>query len=624
MNPEVVPSDIEGGSSAAKTVSMASDGRPLIQPFQGVGGVGGGNMGGDPSKSRRGGKHSIDGDNMRMVGMVAGGIWLAGWLIMGYEMLWPLYLILNILSNILSFPPFSWVFGWMYRGAPLLTQTTPGEEMTLPAAQVSQYTDGYVNQYGDAALIFATHDGYPQLVKQLLYSPELGYQELVDARDDAGNTALIYAAAKGFRQCTAMLLRSGADPDIANQGGGGRTALMEAAGAGFRDIVTALRLTPNITLDVIDDYGNTALHYAAYHGNLGVVMELLKSPVNKDLKNIYGHTPASYAMTNKHKAVADAISRSSPSRSQRMAKEAEQKKADMTKSLEEELAEQLKKVKAGKSKDEKHVKGSAEDLHKKDLDFSPKSDRERQVSESERQAMEDQIAKMRRQLDEAELRSQKKIVELLEKSSDQQSALDKAQADHRAAQLNNTEMTFKLTELESKHRSAELRAQEEASRAQELHDKHREAQMEVDRHKSRAEMAERERDHHVEMGKRHEENVRRVQDEVSSHLSRIEEQQNELERLREQVRSADEEKRRHQDKSFQLERQMRELRGESPPPHEPAPTPKPTPAPAPTPEPTPTPAPTPAPAPMPAPAQGDAPGDEGASDTKGGAVGDGA
>jgi len=92
--------------------------------------------------------------------------------------------------------------------------------------------DSYVQQYGDAALIFASHDGYPQIVSSLLYNRELGYHELLDAADENGNTALIYAAAKGYRQTTSALLRAGADPDLANQGGGGRTALMEAAGSG--------------------------------------------------------------------------------------------------------------------------------------------------------------------------------------------------------------------------------------------------------------------------------------------------------------------------------------------------------------------------------------------------------
>merc|ERR1712194_318470 len=84
--------------------------------------------------------------------------------------------------------------------------------------------------------------------------------------------------------------------------------LMEASGAGNKDVVAALRLA-NATLDLVDDYGNTALHYAAYHGHLSVVGELIKSNPRKDIKNSYGHNAASYAATNKHKAIADLLNR---------------------------------------------------------------------------------------------------------------------------------------------------------------------------------------------------------------------------------------------------------------------------------------------------------------------------
>jgi ankyrin repeat protein len=198
--------------------------------------------------------------------------------------------------------------GWFYRGAPLVDSVGALRELRLPQDQVTAYVESYVQQYGDAALIFATHDGYPQIVSSLLYNRELGYKDLLDASDDNGNTALIYAAAKGYRQCTAQLLRTGADPDVANQGGGGRTPLMEAAGIGSKDIVAALRLS-NATMDMVDDSGNTALHYAAYHGHLLVVQELLKGNPRRDIQNYYGHTAASYALKNKFKGIADILNR---------------------------------------------------------------------------------------------------------------------------------------------------------------------------------------------------------------------------------------------------------------------------------------------------------------------------
>eukprot|EP00434_Breviolum_minutum_P003317 symbB.v1.2.002918.t1/scaffold160.1/size429097/9 len=347
-----------------------SGGRPIIQPFEGYGPEA-------KTKGKRGGL-TADKEFLQKVGLGIAGIWLAGWLLMGWDLMWPLYIVLDLLSYFLSFPPFSWfswIFGgWSSRGAPLLNNGQHVEEATLPQSQVSQYSDSYVQQYGDAALIFSTHDGYPQIVRELLQNEELGYRDLLDARDDSGNTALIYAAAKGFRQCTAALLRAGADPELRNEGNGGRTPLMEAAGGGYKDIVQALRMMPNVSVDLTDDHGNTALHYAAYHGHLPVVMELLKGNPNKEIKNIYGHTAASYAASNKFKGVADVLNRADPARSQRRAKEKEKADEDAAKAIQEKIKEHLDQLKAKEEKGSKHVKGKA-DLHDKDGEDQPISTR---------------------------------------------------------------------------------------------------------------------------------------------------------------------------------------------------------------------------------------------------------
>merc|ERR1719145_141542 len=123
----------------------------------------------------------------------------------------------------------------------MMAQGEAAQEMRIDQSQVPVYLESYVKQYGDAALIFAAHDGYPQLVHgMLLGMSQMGYRELIDAADDNGNTALIYAAAKGFPQTTVTLLRAGADPDISNTQAGGRTALMEAAGSGHKAVVSSL------------------------------------------------------------------------------------------------------------------------------------------------------------------------------------------------------------------------------------------------------------------------------------------------------------------------------------------------------------------------------------------------
>lgn len=577
--PEVVPSDIEGGGGGfpGKTVSMAGPGggRPLIQPFEMADTTG-------KSGKRRSGS-SPDKEFIQKVCMAAGGLWLAGWLLMGWELLWPLYLVFDMFGGFLSFPPFSWFSGWFNHGAPLVNQGQPQEELALPQAQVAQYVDHYIQQYGDAALIFATHDGYPQLVKGLLFQEDLGFRELVDARDDSGNTALIYAASKGFRQCTAALLRAQADPELANDQSL-RTPLMEAAGGGFKEIVQALRLVPNATMDTQDKHGNTALHYAAYHGHLPVVIELLKANPSKDIQNIYGHTAASYALSNKHKGVADMLNRPE-TRSQRLAKHKEKQEDDDQKAFQEQLKEQLKKFQqnAEKEKASKHVKGKAEDLHDEDQDdFEPSTERAHdKVSDAERKALEDQIAKLRRNHEESELKSQKKIVELLEKSSDQQQALDRAQEKHREYQMNHTELEMKVNELESKHRSTLLRAEDEADRAKALEDKHKLSQMELDDHKKRVEAAERERDHHAEMAKKHQESASSAQQQVSDHLQKLEDGHKEMSSLREKIQQLDAEKQQEEQRVKALQDELKRLRGgestgaEPPPSTEPA-TPEPS------------------------------------------------
>jgi len=388
----------------------------------------------------------------------------------------------------------------------------------------------------------------------LPFNDELGFRDLINARDDAGNTALLYASAKGFRQCAATLLHAGADPDEANQGSGGRTPLMEAAGGGFKDIVSALMQTPNMTsLDKADDFGNTALHYAAYHGYVSAVLELLKGNPNKDIKNNYGQTPASYALANKHKSVADLLNRAP----KRMAKDIPKSLSKNTNLLENQWEDQLQRIKT--MKEDKHVKGVAEDLHKKDGHvFAPVMDNS--LSDKERTSMEEQISKLKRQQEESELKSHKRIVELLEKSSELQSALDTTKQEIRSVQLNNTEMLFKISDLESKYRSSELRASEESEHAKTLRDQSQKYQQEADHHRARAEAAERERDLQLETARRHEETNRRLEEEVHKNQDRHQKQQEELQHEKEKLQKADEENRHRQHDIDRLENELRELR----------------------------------------------------------------
>ncbi|CAK8989933.1 Kinase D-interacting substrate of 220 kDa B (Ankyrin repeat-rich membrane-spanning protein B) [Durusdinium trenchii] len=528
MKRSAIPPEVALGGrdleSSGNKVSMM----PTIQPYQAHG------LGQDERKVH--GRGSTDPETFKKVAAAVGGIWVLG-VLLGFDYLWPVYLVLELLGGLLSIPPlswlmspFSWIFSWFNRGAPLISAQGGAQELRLQTEQVHAYTEQYVQHYGDAALIFATHDGYPQIVNGLLYNHDLGYADLIDATDESGNTALIYASAKGFRQSTAALLRSGADPDVANRG---RTPLMEAAGAGHKDIVAALRLS-KAKVDAVDEYGNTALHYAAYHGHLSCVTEILKSNPHKDLQNNYGHTPASYAQSNKYKAIADLLSR--PPKREPLLKEKKKPKEE-----EEEEDEDLKELhdlmELGKSKraekpkaKPKQVKGSAEDLHQKEESFAPKVEKDTggELSAKEKKSLEEQIAKMQRRHEDAELKNQKRIVELLEASAGHQQSLDEAERAVRGYQANLSELSLKVQELELKHRSSELRAAEQKDRAERLQLDMQDAELEVKRYQQRAQAAEKERDLHAEVAKRHEESLKHQREEVNEHLQQLEKQQQDV------------------------------------------------------------------------------------------------
>jgi len=583
-NPENTSNDLESPHGQNKFVSMAP---PNIQPYQAYGGGGGGGQDERKVHGRPGGK--LDPESMKKVAAAVAGIWLLG-VFVGYDYMWPLYLVVDLLGGLFSYPPlswllspFSWIFSWMNRGAPVVQQMGGAQEMRLPTDQVPGYLDQYVQHYGDAALIFATHDGYPQIVNALLYNQDLGYADLIDATDENGNTALIYASAKGFRQSTAALLRSGADPDVANQGHGGRTPLVEAAGAGHKDLVAALRLT-NATVDAVDDYGNTALHYAAYHGHLSCVHELLKANPRKDIQNSYGHTAASYAASNKFKAIADVLSRAPSKRelAQRAAEEKQKSKslfkadedAEATEDEDDPLKELAELVKGGKKKDAaksksksepKRVHGGAEELHEKEDSFAPKLEKDGgALSSKERKSLEEQITKLKRRHEDAELKAQKRLVELLETSSGHQQEIDEAQRAVRNFQLNLTELSFKVQELQTKHLSSEQRAQEEKDRADRLQQEMAEAELEAARYKLLAEGAEKDRVLQEEAAKRQEERLKNKREEVNEHLGRLERQQQEMSSLRGDVKKQQEALQQHREESQKLQRELALLKGEEP------------------------------------------------------------
>jgi ankyrin repeat protein len=116
----------------------------------------------------------------------------------------------------------------------------------------------------------------------------------------AGATPFFLAAMAGDAAVMQALLDADADPALTTNVKS--TALMAAAGAGRmlgENTVTqdrarsaaALALETGSDVNAVDGYGNTALHYAAYHRLDTVVGFLVEKGARFDVKNKFGETP---------------------------------------------------------------------------------------------------------------------------------------------------------------------------------------------------------------------------------------------------------------------------------------------------------------------------------------------
>jgi TonB family protein len=111
----------------------------------------------------------------------------------------------------------------------------------------------------------------------------------VNAVDDSGWTALMYAAANGSAEVVDALLRAGADPSHVSPYGD--TVLMAAALSGNLDRALA-RLARNINLQNRD--GVTALMLVASKGDAGQIKEALKAGARARTKDRHGRTALDY------------------------------------------------------------------------------------------------------------------------------------------------------------------------------------------------------------------------------------------------------------------------------------------------------------------------------------------
>jgi ankyrin repeat protein len=119
------------------------------------------------------------------------------------------------------------------------------------------------------------------------------HPNLVDVKDDKGDTALIIAVARGDEDYTAFLLNKGAGPNTAGQGG--NTPLITAARIGFGQGVEWL-LGQGAKVDLANKMGETPLIVAVQQHQVAIVRALLAAGANPDkTDNAAGYSARDYA-----------------------------------------------------------------------------------------------------------------------------------------------------------------------------------------------------------------------------------------------------------------------------------------------------------------------------------------
>lgn len=153
--------------------------------------------------------------------------------------------------------------------------------------------------YTEAAFTKVVEDGNTDAVELFLAA---GMKP--DARDAAGRTALIIAAAKGSDSISQKLLSKGADVNARDSKGS--TALMQSAGNGHKE-TTGVLLENRADLNLTDNNGQTALIYAAARGRTDIVRMLLNKGARIDVKDDQGRNALAWAENNDHSDVAELL-----------------------------------------------------------------------------------------------------------------------------------------------------------------------------------------------------------------------------------------------------------------------------------------------------------------------------
>lgn len=190
------------------------------------------------------------------------------------------------------------------RGADVETHASNGKTVLMMAAAAGDGAAARVllqqgadvqaaNRNGGTALLYAALQPDPHMVNLLI-----AHGAAVDHASTNGWSALTVAAAKGHRRVIRALLDAGADPN--RQDIYGWTPLMRAIDTDHPSAAHELLRSTALSVNTVNDQGQSALHLAAAKGVQELVRALMNRGSDPQQRDHAGVTPSDLAHSTGH------------------------------------------------------------------------------------------------------------------------------------------------------------------------------------------------------------------------------------------------------------------------------------------------------------------------------------